>query len=210
MLLSPLQLNQLGDIALKAVTLAANYINGVDRSMLTTHFKNSGSSLSAQVVTEVDITCQAIIIKQLQESCDRFDIALLSEENCSDTVIDKHKRLNKDYFWCIDPLDGTLPFIEGRDGYAVSVALVAHSGQAIIGAICLPATNQTYQTKLDPYGKTTVYKNAQLIEDIPALSYETLFVYCDQSFLNSASYAPLLKKLSDAVTCVRFKSIKGY
>ena len=202
------QLNQLSELALEAVTLAADYINNVDKSQLTTHYKNSGASLSAQVVTEVDLACQEIIIKQLHKSCADYDIALLSEENCSEIAINKHPRLSQDYFWCVDPLDGTLPFIEGRDGYAVSVALVDKIGQAIIGATCQPTPKITYQTKIDTHGKTVVYKNKKLVEFIPQLEHQTLSVYVDQSFLNSASYTPLLKKLRDALPALGLQTLK--
>jgi 3'-phosphoadenosine 5'-phosphosulfate (PAPS) 3'-phosphatase len=65
------------------------------------------------------------------------------------TPIGVHPHLNKDYFWCIDPLDGTLPFIEGLTGYAVSVALVARNGKPLLSAIFLPETMTSYQTKID-------------------------------------------------------------
>ena len=48
------------------------------------------------------------------------------------------KRLELNYFWCIDPLDGTLPFIEGKVGYAVSIGLVSRDGTPLIGVVCDP------------------------------------------------------------------------
>jgi 3'-phosphoadenosine 5'-phosphosulfate (PAPS) 3'-phosphatase len=82
MLLNIQQLNQLSEMALIAVTLAGRYISAFDKSQLKTNFKDSGASLSSQLITDVDLHCQAIIIEQLQASCNQFDIALLSEENC--------------------------------------------------------------------------------------------------------------------------------
>ena len=72
-----------------------------------------------------------------------------------------HPRLTKDYFWCIDPLDGTLPFIEGGNGYAVSIALVAASGEPILAAVHQPTSNITYHTMIDTQGMTQGYKNKQ-------------------------------------------------
>ncbi|WP_022940773.1 3'(2'),5'-bisphosphate nucleotidase CysQ family protein [Psychromonas hadalis] len=195
MKLTNTQLNQLSLIALNAVKDAGHTIQQVDRSQLKINFKNCGSSRSSQVVTEVDLHCQSIIIKQLQPSCDRYDLALLSEENCAETAINDHARFSKDYFWCIDPLDGTLPFIEGREGYAVSIALVAKSGLPVLSAIYLPATKTSYHTEIDKQGKPVVYKNGTLFNP-PTLKRPTnIHVYFDQSFLTSAQYQPLVKQL---------------
>lgn len=51
---------------------------------------------------------------------------------------DDHSRLTKDYFWCIDPLDGTLPFVESQSGYAVSISLVSRDGEPQIGIVYDP------------------------------------------------------------------------
>ena len=77
--------------------------------------KEGGSTLASQVVTEVDRKSQDSILQVLLPTCDELDIALLAEEDEDD-----RGRLESAYFWCIDPLDGTLPFINGQPGYSVS------------------------------------------------------------------------------------------
>ncbi|MCP5079285.1 MAG: inositol-1-monophosphatase [Psychromonas sp.] len=195
MILSNQQLNQLSELALNAVTLAGKYINQFDRTQLTTEFKNSGSSRSSQVVTEVDLHCQDIIITQLQASCELFDIALLSEENCAEIAINEHPRLDKAYFWCIDPLDGTLPFIEGREGYAVSVALVNKQGQSQLSAIYLPATHDYFHTLFNEQAKRVVFRNNKPFMNNQA-DHHNLNFYCDQSFLSNKAYPRLIEKLN--------------
>ena len=208
------QLNQLSTIALKAATRAGQYINQFDRSKLKTGFKASGSSLSSQVVTEVDLHCQAIIIEQLQASCDEYDIALLSEENCTEIAINEHERLTKDCFWCIDPLDGTLSFIEGNDGYAVSIALVNKAGSPILSAIYLPATNCTYHMKFDTHGKAQVYKNGAIfnpnnnVDKKQLKQTQDLHFYCDCSFLTSKQYPILIQQLSALLPTLRLTALK--
>lgn len=59
--------------------------------------------------------------------------AVLSEE-----AADGQCRLDADRVWIIDPLDGTREFSEGRDDWAVHVALWS-GGQLIAGAVALPA-----------------------------------------------------------------------
>lgn len=63
----------------------------------------------------------------------RPDDAILSEERACDG-----KRHGADRVWIIDPLDGTREFAEGRDDWAVHVALVT-GGIAAVGAVALPA-----------------------------------------------------------------------
>jgi 3'-phosphoadenosine 5'-phosphosulfate (PAPS) 3'-phosphatase len=207
------QLNQLSTLALNAATLAGQYIKQFDRSKLRTDFKASGSSLSSQVVTTVDLHSQAIIIKQLKASCEQYDIALLSEENCSEVLINQHPRLNKDYFWCIDPLDGTLPFIEGGEGYAVSIALVNKSGTPILAALYLPATSDAYHMQFDTHGNAQVYKNGVIfnlrrsIDNTMLNRTQTLNFYCDRSFLTSKQYPLLIQQLTSLLSTIGLTSL---
>lgn len=195
MILSTETLNQLSELAITAAEQAGQYIRGVDRSLLKTQFKEVGSSKSSQVVTEVDWRCQDIILSILQESCCSYDLALLSEENSSEQDAHHHPRLSKDYFWCIDPLDGTLPFIEGGAGYAVSIALVARSGKPILAVVHQPTKNNTYYTSLDKSGQALVYKNRQLITHASKISRSTLTLYSDRSFKDDPRYPQLIKQL---------------
>ena len=131
-----IKLSQVAENAAKeAGYLISSYI---DRSVQTS-FKAAGSSAASQVVTEVDHLCDALIRKHLSGSVIEYDLALLTEEQEDDK-----QRLQKDYFWCIDPLDGTLAFIEGIQGYAVSIALVSNSGEALIGVVFDPANKVLY------------------------------------------------------------------
>lgn len=100
----------------------------------------AGDSLASQVVTEVDERSEEIILQFLAPTVERFDLALLTEEREDD-----QERLKKDYFWCIDPLDGTLPFTRGIPGYAVSIALVRKDGHAVLGVVYDPVASKLYR-----------------------------------------------------------------
>ena len=102
--------------------------------------KDAGSTLASQVVTEVDRKSQEVILEVLLPTCDELDIALLAEEDEDD-----RGRLESDYFWCIDPLDGTLSFINGEPGYSVSIGLVAKDGTPQIGVVYDPVRDVLYQ-----------------------------------------------------------------
>ncbi|EPR65381.1 Inositol-1-monophosphatase [Cyclobacterium qasimii M12-11B] len=101
--------------------------------------KQGGDSKASQVVTEVDFKAQEIILQHLKSGIDQHDLGLLTEE-----AADDQSRLIKDYFWCIDPLDGTLPFTQQRAGYAVSIALVSRSGDPVIGVVYIPDEDLCY------------------------------------------------------------------
>jgi 3'(2'), 5'-bisphosphate nucleotidase len=78
-----------------------------------------------------DVEANAVLVKALREL--RPEDGLLSEE-----IKDSPARLAKSRVWIIDPLDGTREYSEGRDDWAVHVAL-AIDGTASAGAVALPA-----------------------------------------------------------------------
>jgi 3'(2'), 5'-bisphosphate nucleotidase len=67
----------------------------------------------------------------------RPDDAILSEEEINDTA-----RCAASRVWIVDPLDGTREYSEGRDDWAVHVAL-AIDGAPRIGAVALPGLGLT-------------------------------------------------------------------
>jgi 3'(2'), 5'-bisphosphate nucleotidase len=62
---------------------------------------------------------------------------VLSEESADDLA-----RLGQSRVWIVDPLDGTREYSEGRDDWAVHIAL-AIDGVAAIGAVALPSLGLT-------------------------------------------------------------------
>lgn len=135
--------------------------------------KTGGDSLASQVVTVVDMKAQEIILGYLDPTRKAFDLGLLTEE-----LADDHSRLAKDYFWCIDPMDGTLPFTEQRTGYAVSIALVSQAGDPVIGVVVVPDLEQCF-TAIVGHG---VACNDQSVQR-PVKENTVLHFYMDQSFL---------------------------
>ena len=70
--------------------------------------------------------------------------AVLSEEAADDAA-----RLTADRVWIIDPLDGTREFAEGREDWAVHVALWS-DGDLVAGAVALPALGRTVASDAPP------------------------------------------------------------
>ncbi len=95
--------------------------------------------MAGDVVTVADRESQQIIIQQLAELDPNLGFCG-EEEGCDAS----RTRFEKEAFWCVDPLDGTLPFLEKVNGFAVSIALVSREGEALLGVAHAPALEETY------------------------------------------------------------------
>lgn len=133
------ELTHLGKIAILAAKKAGELISSYVDKNVSVQNKEGGDSLASQVVTEVDIKAQEIILNILAQSISDYDLALLTEESEDDK-----SRLEKDFFWCIDPMDGTLAFTKKMHGYAVSIGLVSKAGEPHIGVVYDPVTKTLY------------------------------------------------------------------
>lgn len=138
MKLSARDLAYLSEQAVEAARVAGRFI--ARSRPREVQAKAGGSSLASQVVTEIDRRSQQLILEILEPTCRRFELATLAEEDEDDG-----ERLRADHFWCIDPLDGTLPFIESTPGYAVSIALVSREGQSQLGVVFDPVEGVLYR-----------------------------------------------------------------
>ena len=88
------------------------------------------------------------------ERAHRFIAAGVAEHRPADGFLseesaDTADRLSKERVWIIDPLDGTREYSEGRDDWAVHVAL-AVNGRAEVGAVALPAKGLVLHTGAPP------------------------------------------------------------
>lgn len=129
----------LTNIAIKAALSAGKVIKHHMNDDVLVEIKKGGTSYASQVVTAVDSACETAIFSHLLPTCDTFDLALLSEE-----TEDDGSRFSKDFFWCIDPMDGTLAFINKQPGFSVSIALIAKDGTPHIGVVFDPSTDTLY------------------------------------------------------------------
>jgi myo-inositol-1(or 4)-monophosphatase len=170
--LSTSDLRQLADLAILAASEAGQMI-AQSRPRDIQH-KAGGESLASQVVTETDRCSEDIIVDLLAPTLERFELGLLTEEQDDDG-----SRLTADYFWSIDPLDGTLPFIEGSPGYAVSIALVGRDGAPWIGVVYDPVE----ATVLHAISGIGAFRDGRPWPAETRPYAEELSVFADRSFL---------------------------
>jgi len=173
-----MDLSQLTNIAIKAALAAGKVIQQYIKEDISVELKKGGTSYASQVVTEVDRKCETAILTHLLPTCAEFGLALLSEE-----TEDDGSRFKKDFFWCIDPMDGTLAFINKRPGFSVSIALVAKDGTPYIGVVFNPSTDTLYHAikgngafkngqpwKIKPTNDHLTYVTDRKLKDTPHAS----------------------------------------
>jgi len=91
-------------------------------------------------VTMADLAAEALILDRLQAAWSGIDF--VAEEDSAEHGVPRHVG---DWFWLIDPLDGTKGFIQGRECFTVNIALV--KGQAVVaGVVTAPAMGVTWAT----------------------------------------------------------------
>lgn len=170
-----LNLEKLTEIAVYAAKKAGGVITDFSKQEIEVEHKDGGHTYASQVVTEVDRKAQDTILGTLNPSLNEYDFALLTEESEDDL-----SRFENEYFWCIDPLDGTLPFTRKEPGYSVSIALVARDGSPQIGVVYDPVHDTLWQAtkglgvkrndrpwKMQPKGEELVFTYDRSFEDHP-------------------------------------------
>ena len=115
-------------------------------------------------VTEADLQSSSLIVKRLEEIS---DYPVLSEEK----VVDYQIRKDWNFFWLVDPLDGTKDFIKRTGDFTVNIALIENH-KPVLGVVAIPAQNLVYFAK---EGEGARCKSSKGVEKISAsLGHEPL------------------------------------
>ncbi|MFT6745810.1 MAG: 3'-phosphoadenosine 5'-phosphosulfate (PAPS) 3'-phosphatase [Glaciecola sp.] len=195
-------LQELKTIAVIAIKEAGDYIS-LQRSVHHRRIqKKGGNTVASKIVTTIDYRSQEIILSHLIPTCAPFDIGLLTEENIENDI-HKGSRLVKDYFWCIDPLDGTLPFVEGNSGYAVSIALVNKQGESVMGIVYDPVNDVLYEAikRLGCLRNSVKWELSK-----PSNGCDFLFT-TNRSFQKLPSYNPMKMKIEGLATSLQYSQV---
>ena len=119
-------------VALAAAREAAEAILDIyDQPDLGIAYKDDDSPL-----TRADTASNAIIVSRLREAFP--DHAILTEESEDD-----RSRLDNDWCWVVDPLDGTKEFIKRNGEFTVNIAL-ARRQRPVLGVVWVPALGEVY------------------------------------------------------------------
>jgi len=195
MKLSTVNLRELSDIAKIAATEAGAHITANLHQPVSVHYKEGMNSKASSVVTQIDLECQNIILATLEHSIVKYDLGLLTEES-----VDNKSRFDKDYFWCIDPLDGTLAYSEKRPGYAVSIALVSKAGEPVIGVVYEPVADElSASIKGQGFDIARIRKHH---------NDNDLKCFLDYSFKNHSKYDLLASEITQASKKLNLSGVK--
>ena len=100
--------------------------------------REKGSSYD--LVTAADTASQRLILNRVKQLFPR-DQLVGEEDNLPDRTILEHISKGEGRLWVVDPLDGTVNYVRGLGGYAVSIG-VFENGEVIAGAIYMPETDE--------------------------------------------------------------------
>ncbi|HTJ53558.1 MAG TPA: 3'(2'),5'-bisphosphate nucleotidase CysQ, partial [Cyclobacteriaceae bacterium] len=67
-------------------------------------------------------------------------LPILSEEGRQIPYVE---RKDWEYFWMVDPLDGTKEFLKRNGEFTVNIALI-HQGKPVLGVVAVPATGEVF------------------------------------------------------------------
>ena len=135
-------------------------------------------------LTLADQASNQVICEGLQTLSIQYPI--VSEEN---KAIPYAERKDYDYFWMVDPLDGTKEFIKRNGEFTVNIALI-HEQRSILGVVYVPCTEELFYAVKG--------QGAYLIKDGQSRRLEVktftttdanLRIVCSRSHLNEATQA---------------------
>lgn len=96
-------------------------------------FKADNSPLTIADRLSNEIICAGL--KELDEK-----IPVISEEN---KMIPYEKRKEFEYYWLVDPLDGTKEFIKRNGEFTINIALI-HKSKVVLGLVGIPCQDKIY------------------------------------------------------------------
>jgi fructose-1,6-bisphosphatase/inositol monophosphatase family enzyme len=190
------QLTELLNMAKDAALGAGEILCQHQGTKIEVQSKEGGENIASCVVTEIDLMAQEKILEILSPTLEMYELGLLTEES-----VDDNTRFEKDYFWCIDPLDGTLVFSRNEDGYSTSIALISKAGVPIIGVVFNPRTKSLYHA-VKGHG---AYKDGAPLKIEPDSQKLTLLY--DQSYLKHPDYQSQIRDLEKNLKTLGLKEL---
>lgn len=92
----------------------------------------------SEPVSEADLAAEGHILRLLEEHAPA--IPIISEESKDDP----EARRVAEAFWAVDPIDGTIGFLDGQRDWAVQIGLV-EAGRPVLGVVFSPPTDTLWR-----------------------------------------------------------------
>ena len=146
-----------------------------------------GESADVEVITKADDSPLTIADQASNEVINEGlkaifpNIPIVSEEN---KAIPYETRKDYDFFWMVDPLDGTKEFIKRNGEFTVNIALI-HRNKPVAGVVYVPATETLFYAVVGQGAwKVVAGEKSQLLASEFAESDTGLRLVCSRSHLN--------------------------
>jgi myo-inositol-1(or 4)-monophosphatase len=185
-------------------------------ALASRHFGKSNLSWMkkpGQPVSEVDLAVDDLLRQRL---CgERPDYGWLSEESA-----ESPDRMDREWLWVVDPIDGTRAFLDSRLEYSVSVALL-HFNRPVAAAVFNPETDELFEATADGGARcngmpiTVSNKdnmdNARVLvsrSELKTLAGDKALIPCEVSSISSIAYKLALvgSGITDATVTLTSKS----
>jgi 3'(2'), 5'-bisphosphate nucleotidase len=193
-----INLNHLTKIAVDASFAAGKEILTVYKSAdftITTKSDNSPLTLA-------DKNAHTTILDILNKT----NLPVLSEEGAE---IPFETRKNWEYFWLVDPLDGTKEFINRNGEFTVNIALI-HKNKPVLGVIYVPVTKDLYfgNKEIGAFKAINVDSDLKFenLESLLQMSFRLPFFIDDEVITVVASKSHLTKETSDYIDGLKKES----
>ena len=124
--------------------------------------------------------------KVICEGLEKLDLQfpIISEEN---KTVHFQERKDYEYYWLVDPLDGTKEFIKRNGEFTVNIALV-HRQRPVLGVVYTPVVDEMY---FAAKGEGAFFEKNNTITSLHAADFSKkdkhLGVVCSRSHLNEAT-----------------------
>lgn len=128
----PALMNQVRRVAVEAGNLTLDYFD-------ESGFQDANAKADGSPVTIADQKAEELIEKALKNITP--DLLIVGEEAASEGY--RPDLSAQEYFWLVDPLDGTKEFISGSGDYTVNIALIK-DGKPVLGVVYAPVHGELY------------------------------------------------------------------
>ena len=131
-------INSLKEFSWEAALIMVHYSQEIkninNNSKLVKYKKNK------EPVTVADLEVNKLIISRIKEKYPDIMWGFLSEENFKE---DSYNKLDYEWLWVFDPLDGTKDFIQGTGNYAMHLAL-NYRNKPFLGVVLIPSRDELW------------------------------------------------------------------
>lgn len=128
----PALCNQVRRVAVEAGKLTLDYFD-------ESGYQGADVKADGSLVTLADQKAEDLITKALKEITS--DVLIVGEEAAAEGY--RPDLRDEEYFWLVDPLDGTKEFISGSGDYTVNIALIKNH-EPVLGVVYAPVHGELY------------------------------------------------------------------